>query len=96
MSSADKDGWLNRKKYIYNSSAYYSKSWTRNVDSKNDRVVNHLHSYTMGDVVTCIESIRMSQQQDIIRYNKPDNMLHLVFVGDSRSRQQFYNFLKVR
>ena len=47
----------------------------------------------MEDVVTCIDSIVMSQQPKT--GDKYNNMLHFVFVGDSRGRQQFYNFLKV-
>lgn len=46
-----------------------------------------LSKYTVERAVTCF---------DTIRENRPKKqLLHLVFIGDSRIRQQFFNFLRV-
>lgn len=45
-----------------------------------------LHEYQLGDVVNCLDSHFRQPRKLITRF---------VFVGDSRIRQQFYNFLKV-
>lgn len=49
---------------------------------------SHLKFYSQKDTVICVESIN----NYIENVHSP---LHFVFVGDSRARQLFYNFLKV-
>ncbi len=74
--------WLDRLNFDYNNSAY---GWTM-ISAK--KKACRLYPYTARDVVNCIDSIHSSR-------NSSDPLLHFVFIGDSRARQQFYNFLKV-
>lgn len=46
-----------------------------------------LHRYSMRNVLTCLESVRPSRTNS----SRP---LRFIFAGDSRIRQQFYNFLR--
>lgn len=43
--------------------------------------------YTVERAVACLDAIREGSPHQ--------NFLHLVFIGDSRIRQQFFNFLVV-
>ncbi len=49
-----------------------------------------LLNYTNKHAVNCIDVLH----QKIVPKTKRSSRLHLVFMGDSRIRQQFYNFLK--
>lgn len=58
-----------------------------------------LLNYTVKKVVSCFdalyqEHIRLNSlhQRNV---NEDPTMLHFVFIGDSRIRQQYYNFLQV-
>jgi len=77
------DDWLDKVNFDYNNSNY---GWTM-ISTKSREC--RLHPYTTDNVVTCIDSIHS------VRQSSSDSLLHFVFVGDSRARQQFYNFIKV-
>lgn len=83
------DDWLCRRKLIYNNSAAASDHWT--VLNPNHRISpNYLRSYSLGAVANCFDSIRSSCQS-----KSDDEVLRFVFIGDSRIRNQFFNFVKV-
>ena len=76
------DDWLDKSNFEYNNSA---DDWTM-ISTKQKEC--SLYPYTAENVVTCVDSIHSSRQSS-------ESLLHFVFVGDSRARQQFYNFIKV-
>lgn len=78
----DHDGWLNRNNFNYNNSAVH---WSM-VTPMNEDICS-FHSYTVKDAVNCLESAKLLAVKDL--------PLRFVFIGDSRGRQQFFNFLKV-
>ena len=47
-----------------------------------------LHHFTARDVVSCLEYLYDE--------NSGGSWLHFAFIGDSRIRQQFFNFIKVK
>jgi len=88
MNHAD-DDWLYRRKLIYNNSAASSDHWTA-VNPNHQASPNHLRSYSLGDVANCLDSIRTTCQS-----KSDDDALRFVFIGDSRTRNQFFNLIKV-
>ena len=62
----------------------------------------HLLDYNFERTVDCIDTIYVRHNSDwdssnILNPNNDSNKnLHFAFIGDSRIRQQFFNFLKVR
>jgi len=66
----------------------------------NSRMISKLGScqptrYAFEQVVGCLDSLyeRRYLAQNLIE--RPQKNLHFAFIGDSRIRQQFFNFLKV-
>ncbi len=57
--------------------------------------------YTFDQVVSCFDALYERHyyarkfSNNLISINRPQENLHFVFIGDSRIRQQFINFLKV-
>ncbi len=89
MNHAD-DDWLYRRKLIYNNSA--AGRWTVINPNRRHRhhqaSPNYLRSYSSGAVADCFDSIRVTCPSF-------PSVLRLVFIGDSRIRNQFFNFVKV-
>ena len=76
---------LDRNTFTYNNSA---AQWTTATDQTNHHC--QLHLYSLSDVVTCINSMNTIHRAVSLRHQS-----HFVFIGDSRVRQQFFNFIKV-
>jgi len=78
-------GWLGRNNFVYNNSAaHWMMVFPRQTISSTPR----LQLYTRREAVICFDYIR----KVIDASHSP---LHFAFIGDSRARQLFYNFLKV-
>ena len=80
------DGILNKKNFEYDSIAegIYDGRMSMSLSKESSC---HLHRYTSKHVVNCL---------DPAGFNKlPNRFVRFLFIGDSRIRQQFYNFLKV-
>ena len=78
------DSWLSRQNLNYNISAGDGRWIVINRKMNQD-----IRPYSMGDVANCFNSIRTSCSQS------DDDALRFIFIGDSRTRVQFFNFLKV-
>jgi len=52
-----------------------------------------LFDYTPEHVSTCLDVLHL--KLTVEKKTAGKKMLHFAFVGDSRIRQQFYNFIKV-
>lgn len=83
-ANSDDGRCLDRNAFVYNNSA---AQWTTATDQTNHC---QLHLYSLSDVVTCINSIN-----NVHRAGSLLHQSHFVFIGDSRARQQFFNFVKV-
>ncbi|EFX73039.1 hypothetical protein DAPPUDRAFT_253731 [Daphnia pulex] len=62
--------------------------------SKNHRSTCRLLHYTAERAVSCLDALHRSRYP-LSGKSKIANKLHFVFMGDSRIRQQFYNFLRL-
>ena len=51
------------------------------------RNISHLRHFAARDVARCLD--------DLLNRISNRSWLHFAFIGDSRIRKQFYNFLKV-
>jgi len=91
--SDDDINWLIRKKNSHNN------IYTTRSHGDHRTIKYNLQSYSMGDVANCLNSIRKSHlsiDDDESTYTANiTSLLRFVFIGDSRIRQQFFNFLKV-
>jgi hypothetical protein len=52
------------------------------------------HHFTPKDIVSCFDD-RLRNNNNSNRVVDDEKWLHFAFIGDSRIRQHFYNFLKV-
>jgi hypothetical protein len=55
-----------------------------------------LLQYSVGRIVACLDFLNQEQTSQNHLSNNEAKELHFVFMGDSRIRQQFFNFLRVR
>jgi hypothetical protein len=83
----------------------YAKEANGSYDSS--RMISKLGScqlirYTFEQAVGCFDEfhernfLAQNLSNNLNLINRPHKTLHLAFIGDSRMRQQFFNFLKVR
>ncbi|XP_046452622.1 N-acetylneuraminate 9-O-acetyltransferase-like [Daphnia pulex] len=93
-----KNNLLDLKAYHYEN--WVSRSYNSQLSEKRTYQKScRLLKYTTGRAVKCIDALneeRINQENLVMENNsKIFQKLHFVFVGDSRMRQQFYNFLKL-
>ncbi len=55
-----------------------------------------LLQYSVGRIVACLDFLNQEQTSQSHLSDNEAKELHFVFMGDSRIRQQFFNFLRVR
>ncbi len=76
------------------------KSYNRSVLKKEDIKSIPILRYTAKSVVACLDVLYLERiskkKKNIANYNLRSPELHFVFMGDSRIRQQFIYFLRVR
>jgi hypothetical protein len=84
---------------------HYAKEANGSYD--NSRMISKLGScqlirYTFEQVVGCFDALYERHylfaenfSNNVTLINRPNRTLHFAFIGDSRMRQQFLNFLKV-
>jgi hypothetical protein len=85
---------------------YFFSKWARNsintsvLESKKDPINDCLIlPYELKEVVTCLDVLHhefvTKHSYLITKKTGKETKLHFVFMGDSRIRQQFINFLRV-
>lgn len=85
---------LDKREYLYEKSQGI-------FDNVNGPYSCRLLKYTAERVVTCVDVLYQelinarNQSDDTKQTNNIPGQLHFVFMGDSRIRQQFFNFLQV-
>ncbi|XP_046452702.1 uncharacterized protein LOC124200482 isoform X2 [Daphnia pulex] len=90
---------LDKRDYHYEELARKFCNSSKLIPKNNSRKSCHLLQYTTKHVVTCFDALHQEQitrmHLNVRKISKRSNKLHFVFIGDSRIRQQFYNFLKL-
>ena len=60
----------------------------KNVPSSMSSLIDRFQSYAKKDLTKCLDSMERNK-------NLTTNRIHLAFIGDSRIRNQFVNFIQV-
>ncbi|KAI9559232.1 hypothetical protein GHT06_016021 [Daphnia sinensis] len=79
-----KGNLLDQRKYHYKEEGHGSFDSSQLISTNGPC---RLLTYTVERAVTCFDAIRKNRSEK--------QLLHLVFIGDSRIRQQFFNFLRL-
>ncbi len=76
-----------------------ARGYHKNMHSKTELESCSLFQYTAKPVVSCLDQIYDDYKKKDIFYTtngtRNTNELHFAFIGDSRIRQQYFNFIKV-
>ena len=63
----------------------------KNLPSSMNTLIDRLLSYAEKDVIRCLDSVERNNKD----LTTNPNPIHLAFIGDSRIRNQFVNFIQV-
>jgi hypothetical protein len=87
---------LNEQEYDYSNFTRTPTNASWLISRINKQYSCRLLKYTVGRTVACLDILSQEQKSQSHLRDNEANQLHFVFMGDSRIRQQFFNFLRVR